>query len=596
MAINADKPHLWKADVERSIDFYNDWFEPGYLGYEAAEGIDWVWEHRLSDLTQILGSPTGEGVRGKPSFKEVTPPTHAAPPRELRRLVLQQQIDALSSSNERNQTGQFSTPLPLAVEMIVKAGSYLPGNAPLRFLEPACGTGAFFSATSGVVAPDRWQSRVGVEFDPSFAQAARELWASEGVSIIEGSFIDFSALPQNRGRFNLLCTNPPYVRHHHLGAMQKEILQARVERELGIRASGLTGLYVYFVLLSHNVIEEGGIACWLIPSEFMSVNYGEALRRYLTTRVTLLDIFQFDPEAVQFDDALVSSCVVTYRKAIPLANHKFDFRYGGSFVESSSVDRIGIEGLNAHAKWRFRSPGNETATGLAAFVVGDFFEVRRGIATGANDFFLMTVNEAAERHFPKQFLRPVLTSPRYLTSDIVEADENGIPMIAERRFLLDCNEPPEDVARNHPKLWAYLEEGRSSGIADGYLCQSRGTWYYQERRPPALFLVSYMGRSTVGRERPFRFFLNRSRAIATNGFLNLYPRPAVAAAIKSSPERAEALLTLLNSIPGEVAIRNGRSYGGGLHKMEPRELLSLPLPQIPEWLRCEAKAAQLALI
>jgi hypothetical protein len=26
MPINADKPHLWKADVEQSIDFYNDWF------------------------------------------------------------------------------------------------------------------------------------------------------------------------------------------------------------------------------------------------------------------------------------------------------------------------------------------------------------------------------------------------------------------------------------------------------------------------------------------------------------------------------------------------------------------------------------------
>jgi hypothetical protein len=26
MKLNADKPHLWKADVERSIDFCNDWF------------------------------------------------------------------------------------------------------------------------------------------------------------------------------------------------------------------------------------------------------------------------------------------------------------------------------------------------------------------------------------------------------------------------------------------------------------------------------------------------------------------------------------------------------------------------------------------
>ena len=25
-------------------------FDSGYLGYEAAEGIDWVWEHRIDDL------------------------------------------------------------------------------------------------------------------------------------------------------------------------------------------------------------------------------------------------------------------------------------------------------------------------------------------------------------------------------------------------------------------------------------------------------------------------------------------------------------------------------------------------------------------
>lgn len=26
------------------------YFNCGYLGYEAAEGIDWVWEHRIDDL------------------------------------------------------------------------------------------------------------------------------------------------------------------------------------------------------------------------------------------------------------------------------------------------------------------------------------------------------------------------------------------------------------------------------------------------------------------------------------------------------------------------------------------------------------------
>lgn len=32
--------------------FLCGYFDSGYLGYEAAEGIDWVWEHRTNDLAQ----------------------------------------------------------------------------------------------------------------------------------------------------------------------------------------------------------------------------------------------------------------------------------------------------------------------------------------------------------------------------------------------------------------------------------------------------------------------------------------------------------------------------------------------------------------
>ncbi len=30
--------------------FLCGYFDGGYLGYEATEGIDWVWEHRIDDL------------------------------------------------------------------------------------------------------------------------------------------------------------------------------------------------------------------------------------------------------------------------------------------------------------------------------------------------------------------------------------------------------------------------------------------------------------------------------------------------------------------------------------------------------------------
>jgi hypothetical protein len=33
--------------------FLCGYFGPGYLGYEAADGIDWVWEHRIEDLDEL---------------------------------------------------------------------------------------------------------------------------------------------------------------------------------------------------------------------------------------------------------------------------------------------------------------------------------------------------------------------------------------------------------------------------------------------------------------------------------------------------------------------------------------------------------------
>ena len=35
------------------ILFLCGYFDSGYLGYEAAEGIDWIWEHRIDDLAAL---------------------------------------------------------------------------------------------------------------------------------------------------------------------------------------------------------------------------------------------------------------------------------------------------------------------------------------------------------------------------------------------------------------------------------------------------------------------------------------------------------------------------------------------------------------
>jgi type II restriction enzyme len=40
------------SDVRFNL-FLCGYFDSGYLGYEAAEGIDWVWEHRIDDLEEF---------------------------------------------------------------------------------------------------------------------------------------------------------------------------------------------------------------------------------------------------------------------------------------------------------------------------------------------------------------------------------------------------------------------------------------------------------------------------------------------------------------------------------------------------------------
>lgn len=40
------------SDIHFNL-FLCGYFDSGYLGYEAAEGIDWVWEHRIDDLARF---------------------------------------------------------------------------------------------------------------------------------------------------------------------------------------------------------------------------------------------------------------------------------------------------------------------------------------------------------------------------------------------------------------------------------------------------------------------------------------------------------------------------------------------------------------
>jgi len=96
-----------------------------------------------------------------------------------------------------------------------------------------------------------------------------------------------------------------------------------------------------------------------------------------------------------------------------------------------------------------------------------------------------------------------------------------------------------------------------------------------------------MGRSRNGKS-PFRFLWNRSQATAHNVYLMLYPKGRLRDALTDHPELEVNVFRALQRItPGQM-LSEGRVYGGGLHKVEPKELA-----QIPARLVIESMAAYL---
>lgn len=87
MAINADKPHLWKADIAQSVDHYNSWFlrfAPEAYRFTRSETIESVAQafqlsNNLTDISPVV-------LRQHPSILPILRMT-TAPPLARDRLI-----------------------------------------------------------------------------------------------------------------------------------------------------------------------------------------------------------------------------------------------------------------------------------------------------------------------------------------------------------------------------------------------------------------------------------------------------------------------------------------------------------------------------
>jgi adenine-specific DNA-methyltransferase len=70
-------------------------------------------------------------------------------------------------------------------------------------------------------------------------------------------------------------------------------------------------------------------------------------------------------------------------------------------------------------------------------------------------------------------------------------------------------------------------------------------------------------------------------ATVANVYLALHPNQAALRRIRADPALLEGVWKALNSLAPDQLLGEGRVYGGGLHKLEPRELANVALPELP---------------
>lgn len=193
---------------------------------------------------------------------------------------------------------------------------------------------------------------------------------------------------------------------------------------------------------------------------------------------------------------------------------------------------------------------------------GTLASVNVGVVTGRNSFFCMTESEAKNRglfeYTTALLARSASIGSVLITSDdLKEAETRGF-----NNRLLTLS-PDFDVTP-YPLLTSYIASGEKEGVHLGYKCSIRTPWWYV---PSAQVPDGFMLRQVSN---VLRVASNHAACTSTDTVHRVFTRPGV--------NMDKLAVASLNSATFAFAEILGRSYGGGLLEIEPREALKLPVP------------------
>ncbi len=488
----------------------------------------------------------------------------------------------LDSAAARKERGAFFTPPQIA--------SFLTSETILsrddRVLEPSCGEAEFVLAACGRLRALGHESGqfnkqvVACELHEASARAATLRLERAGFSCVceAGDFLAKEATAS----FDAVVGNPPYVRFQGVSAKDR-LRQRKLAQRMGVDLSALSSMWAPFMLHACEFLLPGGRLGLVLPAELLTVNYAAPIRSFLLKSFARVSLYTFDVNVFpEVQEEVVLLVAKGYR--MDPAEH----------LEWFQCESLRDLGVKASLRFTPKEVGARWSEGLASASSRDVLgslasqgsltelqswgSLALGAVTGANAYFSLSEESAAQFGLVRG--RDVIplcpAGSRHLRRR--DLDEDALRALSAKGAPTWLFAPNEELS---PEALAYISMGEKMQIDKRYKCRKRSPWWKVPLPPVPDAFITYMNSfgPNICANSVSVPHLNSCHGIRfRDGLKDLGASVLPIAAFNSA--------TLLSA---ELV---GRSYGGGIQKLEPREAakVMVPSPQIVEsiWIQLES--------